>query len=52
MINLDKGILSDEEKELIDIRRANIRKAGKMYIALQQQALGVTPPRKDRGLSL
>ena len=52
LINLDKGILSDEEKELIDIRRANIRKAGKIYIALQQQALGITPPRKDRGLSL
>ena len=52
LLNLDKAILSDEEKELIDIRRANIRKAGKMYIALQQQALGITPPRKDRGLSL
>ena len=52
LINLDKAILSDEEKELIDIRRANIRKAGKMYIALQQQALGITPPRKDRGRSL
>ena len=52
LINLDKGILSDEEKELIDIRRANIRKAGKMYIALQQQALCITPPRKDRGRSL
>ena len=44
LINLDKGILSDEEKELIDIRRANIRKAGKMYIGLQQQALGIAPP--------
>ena len=52
LLNLNKAILSDEEKELIDIRRANIRKAGKMYIALQQQALGITPPRKDRGLSL
>ena len=28
LLNLDKAILSDEEKELIDIRRANIRKAG------------------------
>ena len=52
LLNLDKAILSDEEKELIDIRRANIRKAGKIYIAMQQQALGITPPRKDRGLSL
>ena len=52
LLNLNKAILSDEEKELIDIRRANIRKAGKMYITLQQQALGITPPRKDRGLSL
>ena len=52
LLNLNKSILSDEEKELIDIRRANIRKAGKIYIALQQQALGITPPRKDRGLSL
>ena len=52
LLNLDKAILSDEEKELIDIRRANIRKAGKIYIALQQQALGIAPPRKDRGLSL
>ena len=52
LLNLNKAILSDEEKELIDIRRANIRKAGKMYIALQQQALGITPPRKDRGRSL
>ena len=52
LLNLDKAILSDEEKELIDIRRANIRKAGKIYIALQQQVLGITPPRKDRGLSL
>ena len=39
LINLDKGILSDEEKELIDIRRANIRKAGRMYIAMQHRAL-------------
>ena len=45
LLNLDKAILSDEEKELIDIRRANIRKAGKIYIGLQQQALGITPPR-------
>ena len=52
LLNLDKAILSDEEKGLIDIRRANIRKAGKMYISLQQQALGITPPRKDRGHSL
>ena len=52
LLNLNKAILSDEEKELIDIRRANIRKAGKIYIALQQQALGITPSRKDRGLSL
>ena len=52
LLNLNKAILSDEEKELIDIRRANIRKAGKMYIALQQQALGIAPPQKDRGRSL
>ena len=52
LLNLDKAILSDEEKELIDIRRANIRKAGKMYIALQKQTLGIAPPRKDRGPSL
>ena len=45
LLNLNKSILSDEEKELIDIRRANIRKAGKMYIALQQQTLGIAPER-------
>ena len=44
LLNLTKSILSDEEKELIDIRRANIRKAGKMYIALQQKTLGIAPP--------
>ena len=50
--SLDTAILSDEEKELIDIRRANIRKADKMYVAMQQQTLGITPPRQDRDLSL
>ena len=52
LLNLNKAILSDEEKELIDVRRANIRRADKIYIALQQQALGIAPPKKDRGLSL
>ena len=52
LLNLNKAILSDEEKELIDIRRANIRKADKIYIGLQQQALGITPPRQERDLNL
>ena len=41
-------------KDLIDIRRANIRKAGKMYVAMQQQVLGIAPqrPGKDHSLSL
>ena len=52
LLNLDKAILTDEEKELIDIRRANISKAGKMYIAMQQQTLGINPPWQDRGHSL
>ena len=52
LLNLNKGILSDEEKALIDIRRANIRKADRIYIALQQQTLGIAPPRQDRGQSL
>ena len=52
LLYLDKAILSDEEKALIDIRRANIRKAGKMYIAMQQQTLGIAPPQQDRDLSL
>ena len=45
LLNLNKSVLSDEEKELIDIRRANIRKADRMYIALQQQTLGIAPTR-------
>ena len=45
LLNLNKSILSDEEKELIDIRRANIRKAGRMYIAMQRRTLGISPHR-------
>ena len=52
LLNLNKSILSDEEKELIDIRRANIHKVGKMYVAMQQQTLGIAPSRPDRGRSL
>ena len=45
LLNLDKAVLSDEEKELIDSRRANIRKAGKIYVALQKQTLGIAAQR-------
>ncbi len=41
LLNLNKSRLSPEEKKIIDIRRNNIRIAGKIYIAQQKQILGI-----------
>ncbi len=41
LLNLNKSRLSPEEKKIIDIRRNNIRIAGKIYIAQQKQTLGI-----------
>ncbi len=43
LLNLNKSRLSPEEKKIIDIRRNNIRIAGKIYLAQQKQTLGIAP---------
>lgn len=42
LVNLDKSRLNDEEKRIIDVRKANINVAKKLYIEKQQQVLGIT----------
>ena len=42
LVNLDKSRLNDEEKRIIDVRKANINAAKKLYIEKQQQVLGIT----------
>lgn len=39
--NLDKSRLNDEEKEIVDARKGNIRNAGKLYAQRQALTLGV-----------
>ena len=41
--NMDKSRLTDEEKKLIDARKSAMSTAEKLYIALQKQALGISP---------
>ena len=54
LLNQDKGRLDRLDKDIIDVRRANMRTAEKQYIAMQQIALGITPqpPDKARGAGL
>lgn len=42
LVNLDKSRLNDEEKRIIDVRKANINVAKKLYIEKQQQVLDIT----------
>ena len=50
LLNMDKARLSDDEKRIVDIRRANLRVAEKTYIADQRQALGIgSEPARARG---
>ena len=41
LVNLDKANLGDEEKKIIKARQSLIRQAEKIYIALQENALGI-----------
>ena len=53
LMNLKKANLSEEEKSLLDVRRANIRIAEKGYIQQQKITLGIESPKKsrDKGMS-
>lgn len=52
LTNMDKSRLDDEEKAIVDERKHNIRIGEKVYIALQQKALGIVPAQaRDPGLS-
>lgn len=49
--NLDKSRLSDDEKAIIDARKSNVFKAGKLYAQRQAKTLGVElKPGRSRGL--
>ena len=39
--NMDKSRLDDDEKKIIDARRAAVSSAIKLYMTLQAQALGI-----------
>lgn len=41
LVNLDKSNLSDEEKQIIEARQSLVRKVEDLYIALQENALGI-----------
>ena len=41
LANMDKSRLDDDEKELVDARKAAMNAAIRRYIALQEQALGI-----------
>jgi len=43
--------ISIPEKNILRQRQTNMRTAKELYIGLQQEALGVAPPEKDKGLS-
>ena len=44
LANMDKSRLEDDEKALVDARKAAMNAAIKLYIALQEQALGAARP--------
>lgn len=48
LVNLDKSRLNDEEKRIIDVRKANINIAKKLYIEKQEQALGIVQSRTQQ----
>lgn len=52
LLNMDKSRLDAEEKKIVDLRKSNMRTAGKLYEARQRKTLGIEPPAKDRGLGL
>jgi hypothetical protein len=41
LVNWDKSRLDVEEKKIVDARKENMRAAGKVYAAMQRQALGL-----------
>ena len=43
LVNLDKSNLTDEEKDLIDMRQKLVREVEKLYIGEQKLALGISP---------
>lgn len=50
LLNHDKTGLDDAEKQMLDIRRANISRAEKLYGTMQRQALGLPEtPKRGRG---
>lgn len=54
LVNWDKSRLDVEEKKIVDARKENMRSAGKVYAALQRQALGLPALKqgKDHGLAM
>jgi len=44
--NLDKSRLEEDEKRIVDARKAAMAAAQKLYIAQQYQTLGIAPPDK------
>ena len=41
LLNQDKSRLDESEKRVLDERRSNMRHAEKLYVALQERALGI-----------
>lgn len=55
LLNQDKSRLDAEEKRILDVRKQNMRTAGKLYAAMQEQTLGAAPTRvreNDMGMEL
>jgi hypothetical protein len=52
LTNLDKSRLTDTDKKIVTIRHRNLGVAEKLYIGMQQQALGVTAPAKSQNAGI
>lgn len=53
LLNMDKSRLDAEEKKIVEIRKQNMRGAGKLYADLQRKALGIeVKPTKERGVGM
>lgn len=53
LLNMDKSRLDVEEKEIVDVRKQNMRTAEKAYADMQRRTLGLAPVQeRGQGLSL